>query len=265
MTGRPALVATDLDGTLLRSDGTVSDRTRAALARVEDAGALLVLVTGRPPRWMAPVARETGHHGIAICANGALRYDLARERVVGRDPFPPGSAAAVVAALRDAVPGLAFAVERPEGFAREPGYRSAVEVSEGVPVGAVEELLAEGETVKLLAKLDAGDPDELLLRARTAVGDLATLTRSSPSALLEISSAGVTKASALERLAQERGVGAGGVLAFGDMPNDLPMLTWAGTGVAVANAHPQVIAVADEVAPANDDDGVARVLERVFA
>src|SRR3712207_3885891 len=78
----PRLVASDLDGTLVRSDGTVSDRTRAALEAVEAAGSVLVLVTGRPPRWMHPVVEATGHRGIAVCANGALVYDLHTERVV---------------------------------------------------------------------------------------------------------------------------------------------------------------------------------------
>ena len=76
------LVATDLDGTLVRSDGTISDRTVAAVQAAERAGLAVVFVTGRPPRWMTEVARRTGHTGIAICANGALVYDLHTGRVV---------------------------------------------------------------------------------------------------------------------------------------------------------------------------------------
>jgi len=108
----PRLVATDLDGTLVRSDLTVSDRTRAALALVEQAGAALVLVTGRPPRWMAPVVAETGHRGLAVCANGALLYDLRTERVVHAHLLSADAVAEVVAALRRDLPGIAFAVEQ---------------------------------------------------------------------------------------------------------------------------------------------------------
>jgi len=262
----PALVASDLDGTLVRSDGRISARSRAALQRAEAAGALVVLVTGRPPRWMAPVARDTGHRGIAICANGALRYDLSSERVVGHSPFAPGSAAQVVAALRDALPDLAFAAEGAQRFAAEHTYRLEIVDDDREMTHRIEDLLQGHETVKLLARHpDGADPDDLLARARTAVGDLATLTHSSGDGLLEISATGVTKASALEELAAEHGVGADGVVAFGDMPNDLPMLSWAGHAVAMANAHPAVLAVADEVTATNDDDGVALVLERLFA
>src|SRR3954462_13860963 len=120
----PKVVATDLDGTLLHSDGTVSDRSRRALAAAEDSGALVVLVTGRPPRWMAPVVEQTGHRGIAVCANGALVYDLHTETVVQEHLLEPEIATEVVQALRDAMPGLAFAVERGlHGFAHEPAYR----------------------------------------------------------------------------------------------------------------------------------------------
>jgi hydroxymethylpyrimidine pyrophosphatase-like HAD family hydrolase len=74
----------------------------------------------------------------------------------------------------------------------------------------------------------------------------------------------VSKASALATLAEEHGIDAADAVAFGDMPNDLPMLAWAGLGIAVANAHPEVLAAADEVVASNDDDGVAETLARWF-
>jgi hydroxymethylpyrimidine pyrophosphatase-like HAD family hydrolase len=76
---------------------------------------------------------------------------------------------------------------------------------------------------------------------------------------------GVSKASTLEQLIDEEGLTASDVVAFGDMPNDVEMIAWAGHGVAVANAHPEVLAVADEVTGTNDADGVAEVLERLFS
>ena len=260
----PRLVATDLDGTIVRSDGTISARTRAALARVEESGAVLVLVTGRPPRWMPPIVEALGHRGVAICANGAIRYDLHTETVVQHASMSEQAALDVVAALRRDVPGIAFAAERHDsGFAHEPAYVPRWDSSDPKDIVPVEELVAAG-VVKLLARHSDLTADQLLAKAHTSVGHLGTLTHSSTDGLLEISATGVSKATGLASLAQEQGIAAEQVVAFGDMPNDLPMLLWAGLGVAVGNAHPDVLAAADEVTASNDDDGVARVVERWF-
>jgi len=264
----PRLVASDLDGTLVRSDLSVSDRTREVLARVERSGALFVMVTGRPPRWMAPVAQATGHRGLAVCANGALVYDLHTERVVRSSLIDAEAAAEVVAALRRDVPGIAFAVEKapadgaPGGFAREQVYVPRWDNGE-VAVEDVAAMVANG-AVKLLARQEQMGSDELLAAARACLGSAAELTHSSADGLLEISAAGISKASGLASLADEWEVDATDVVAFGDMPNDLPMLSWAGHAVGMANAHPEVLAAVDEVTSSNDDNGVAQVLERWF-
>ena len=259
----PRLVASDLDGTLVRSDQSISDRTRDVLARVEQAGALFVMVTGRPPRWMAQVAQDTGHHGLAVCANGALVYDLHTERVVRDFRIDGTTALTLVEQLRAQVPGIAFAVEKGlDGFGRESAYVPRWDNGE-VLVAPVEELVEPG-VVKLLARVEGTRSDDLLARAREVLGELAECTHSSGDGLVEISASGVSKASGLAVLADEWGVPAKDVIAFGDMPNDLPMLAWAGRSVAMGNAHPEVLAVADEVTASNDDDGVAQVLERFF-
>ena len=105
----PSLVATDLDGTIVRRDGTISARTVAAFARIEAAGARFVLVTGRPPAWMPDIAATFGHQGTAICANGALEYDMETDTVTPRHMIPPPVLAAAAAALRAAVPGIGIA------------------------------------------------------------------------------------------------------------------------------------------------------------
>ncbi|MCW2601344.1 MAG: HAD-superfamily hydrolase, subfamily [Frankiales bacterium] len=260
----PRLVGTDLDGTIVRSDGTISARTRAAIGAVEDAGATFVMVTGRPTRWMKVVAEQTGHHGIAVCANGALVYDLHAEQVMESFLLSAHVGRQVAAALRDKIPGIAFAVERLDlPFAHEPSYKPRWDSADPLTQGPVEELLS-ADVVKLLARHEELGSDDLLATAQAVVGDAATLTHSSGDGLLEISAAGISKATGLAMLAAERGVSAEDVVAFGDMPNDLPMLTWAGLGVAVANAHPSVLEAADEVTSSNDDDGVAEVLARWF-
>jgi Cof subfamily protein (haloacid dehalogenase superfamily) len=260
----PGVVATDLDGTIVRSDGSISARTRAALTGAEAANALVVLVTGRPPRWLQGIADATGHRGVSICANGALVYDLHSERVVASYPLSAEIAREVVATLRSAIPGIGFAVETvTDGFGHEPAYRPRWS-TDGAYVGDVDDLLS-GPLAKLLARHEQLDSDALLAAAREVVNaDVATMTHSSRDGLLEISAAGVSKATTLAAVCEQHGRYAEDVVAFGDMPNDLPMLAWAGYSVAVANAHPDVLAAVDEVTASNDDDGVAVVLERFF-
>ncbi|MDL4773593.1 MULTISPECIES: HAD family hydrolase [Thermomonosporaceae] len=261
----PRLIATDLDGTIVRSDGTISARTVAALAQVERAGALLVMVTGRPPRWMTEIAAAVDHRGIAICANGAVVYDLHTETVLRARMIEPDVIAEAVERLRAADPELRFAVEYPTGFVFEARYnlgRWDAGALGGRPVDG-ETLVSRGGT-KLLAFHPSADPDTLAERAEKAVGELVTVTHSSGRGLLEMSAQGVTKASALAEFCAERGIPASAVTAFGDMPNDLPMLTWAGTSYGVANAHPAVKAAVTHATARNDDDGVAQVLERLF-
>ncbi|MEU7001539.1 HAD family hydrolase [Nonomuraea sp. NPDC046570] len=246
----PRLVATDLDGTALHSDGTVSTRTAAAFARIEEAGATLVFVTGRPPRWMSDVAGAVRHRGLAICANGALLYDLRTEQIVESHLIDPEVLAEVVAQLRANVPELAFSVEYVGGFAHESDLGAA--------------MLTSRPCAKLLARHPRMDPDQFHACVHEVVGHLVTATHSSGTALVEMSAQGVTKATALATLAGRLRVEPFETIAFGDMPNDLPMLSWAGTSYAVANAHPAVLAAVDHVTAANDDDGVAQVIEERY-
>jgi Cof subfamily protein (haloacid dehalogenase superfamily) len=261
----PSVVATDLDGTIVRSDGTISARTRDALALAAGANATVVIVTGRPPRWMHDIAEQTGHRGLAVCANGALVYDLHRETILDAHPLGVDVARDLVQSLRTAIPGLGFAVETVDSeFGHEPGYRPRW-ATDGALVADMETLLSR-PLAKLLARHEGLDSDELLARARAVIDEAtATMTHSSRDGLLEISAAGISKATTLADVVAGTGHDATDVVAFGDMPNDLPMLAWAGHSVAVANAHPDVLDVVDEVTASNDDDGVAVVLERIYA
>jgi len=263
----PQLVACDLDGTVVRTDGTISPRTRDALAGVEDSGAALVFVTGRPPRWMHPVAEQTGHRGLAICANGALVYDLHQERVVESFLLDAATLREAIHTLREQIPGAAFAVEYETSFAHEQSYVLRWDVgSPSVEIVDVDRLM-DRPAAKLLMRHEGRDADDLLAVARDVVEDLVEVTHSTRSGpgLIEVSALGVSKASTLARLCEQLGVTAEGVLAFGDMPNDLPMLAWAGTAYAMANAHPDVLQAVDRHTASNDEDGVAAVLERVFS
>ncbi len=257
------LVATDLDGTIVRTDGTISARTVAALRLVEARGGTVVFVTGRPPRWMRPVAEQTGHTGLAICANGALVYDLHTEQVVERFELDVERAGEVLDLLREGLPGAAFACESVTDFAHEPAYVPRF-ADAGIRRAAVGELIRE-PVFKILIRHERADADAVLAEARQVVGDLVEITHSTRGeTLLEVSASGVSKASTLARMCSDRGIARDEVVAFGDMPNDLPMLAWAGTAYAVANAHPDVLAAVELRTASNDDDGVAQVLERLF-
>jgi Cof subfamily protein (haloacid dehalogenase superfamily) len=262
---RTRLVASDLDGTLLRPDETVSDRTRAALAAARVAGITVVLVSGRPPRSLGPIAERIGVGGTAICANGAVVWDLDSGTMVDHTPLAADLATRLVHDLRQAIPGALFAVELERGYGREAGWsdgRVLIPSPEALEADALE--LITGPVTKLLARHPTMAFAEVARRARAAVGDDAVVTWAGLR-LVEISAAGVTKASALERLCRRLGIAPSEVVAVGDMPNDLAMLDWAGTGVAVANAAQEVLDAADEVTAANTEDGVALVLERILA
>ncbi len=259
------LVATELDGTLLRDDKTISARTSAALRRVREAGLALVLVTGRPPRRLKIVAQELGVTGLAVCLNGAMVYDLAADMIVEHNTLATDLARQLVVALREAAPGVCFAVERGLVFGHEPAYTTISQIAEDeTPLSADAHALCTEAVTKLIVRHPELPLDDLLRISRVVAGEMAAVTHSG-APFVEISAAGITKASALAGLCDRLGITASEVIAFGDMPNDLPMLAWAGRSVAVANAHPEILAAVDEVTAANEDDGVAVVLERLLA
>lgn len=270
----PRLIATDLDGTLLRDDKSVSERTIAALAAAEDAGIEVFFVTGRPARWMDIVSDHVHGHGLAICGNGAAVVDLhggpGTHRFVKVRELARENALDAVRLLREAVPGTLYAIEQTYGFYQEPAYpKLHMEIPD--LLAPAEKLLAPDApgarepVLKILAYHPEQDPDAFLTLARLAVGDRADITRSSPSALLEISGPGVSKASTLALCCAERGISPEEVIAFGDMPNDVEMLSWAGQSYAMGNAHPDVMAAASGRTVANNEDGVAVVIERILA
>jgi len=256
------LVASDLDGTLLRSDDSVSERTRAALARTVEAGIKFVLASARSADWLAPEATRLGLGEIAICNNGALVYDIEGERVLIHRPLEPETASELVGSLRQAAPGVAFGCDRPSGFTAEPAYRPLHRQPDSIPRADLPALLAEPITKLVLQHPDL--PQAELHRLAVELGDGAIEACYSGAGLVEIAAAGVTKGSALAELCAKLGIDASETIAFGDMLNDIPMLEWAGRGVAVANAHAEVLAIADEITTSNDEDGVALVLEQVL-
>ena len=270
------LIATDIDGTIVPHGGTVSARTRDALLTSVDAGIEVVLVTGRPPRWMPPVVDATGLRTTAICANGAIVIDTTDYSVIDITTIPTETSLEMIELLRRAVPDVVFAAETPAVLRAGPGYeegRTGGRRAEGlaptdrsvVVTDSHEDMLAD-QVYKVVAVSNSATPDGLLAAARDTVGHLASVTRSSEGrALVELGPLGMSKATTLARHAASRGIEARDVIAFGDMPNDVEMLAWAGRGYAMTGAHPEAVAAASFTAPSAADDGVAQVLEQMLA
>lgn len=260
----PRLVATDLDGTLLDAGGRVTPRTREVLTALEDVGVPTVFVTGRPVRWMETLWAEVGDVGLAICSNGAVTYDVARHEVRDARPVPAATVLSIAERVRAVEPGARFAVERLDGMAHEPDFVVDPERFRPTAVGELRDLLDGPDVVKVLVRHAEADPETFWQAVEGACDGLATTTWSSTGALVEISDHGVTKATTLALLCADLGIAPHEVVAFGDMPNDVPLLAWAGRSYAMADAHPTARAVAGGVAGRHDEDGVAEVLAELF-
>ncbi|MBO1415342.1 HAD family hydrolase [Streptomyces sp. FH025] len=259
------LVATDLDGTLLTSTETVSERTRAALAAATGAGALHIIVTGRSAVWARPVFDEIGYTGIAVCGQGAQVYDAGAHKLLTSLTLDRRLAALAIEKIEGETGPLAIASNQ-DGLDGQvlagPGYELLI--GSDLPVVRVErgELLS-APVSKLYIQHPGLTDDALAEAARRAAGDLVGVVMAG-AGVVELLPLGLSKATGLAVAARRLGVRRTDTIAFGDMPNDVPMFGWAAHGVAMANAHEELLAVADDVTASNDEDGVALVLERLF-
>ncbi|MGI5410457.1 HAD family hydrolase [Streptomyces chartreusis] len=261
-----SLIATDLDGTLLRGDDTLSDRTLDALGRVVAAGAQHLVVTGRPAPRVRPLLDILGSTGLAVCGQGAQLYDAGADRLLWSVTLDRELAETALGKIEAEVGQVYAAVDQDgvDGLTLiEPGYLMPHPTLPAVRVRRRDDLWCEPISKVLLRHPTLSD-DELAATARAVVGSLATVTMSGPGTV-ELQPCGITKATGLALAAEHLGLGPRETIAFGDMPNDIPMFDWAARGVAMANAHPELKAVADEITASNEDDGIAVVLERLFA
>ncbi|MBB2994978.1 HAD family hydrolase [Paeniglutamicibacter cryotolerans] len=262
------MIASDLDGTIIRPDGTISPRTVAAFEAARASGIHIVFVTGRPFRWLAPVSAAFGHLGTVICSNGAVVYDLEAERLIEAKTLPAASLREVRDIVLEFEPGARFAAETTRGVHLERGFldpaeRSIVkEPEQGMPDVGV--LASEG-VVKFLAKSWRTTPDAFMEEVAPHISHLVSVTHSAPSiALLEMARRDVNKSVALAGYAAELGIGAAEIMAFGDMPNDVEMLGWVGHGYAMASGHRLAKEAARHLAGPLEDDGVALAIEQML-
>lgn len=245
------LVATDIDGTLIPRGRTTSSGNIAALERLRDLGALVVLVTGRAPAAVPAALRALPGVAFVICANGAVTIDTTG-RTVRQSPLTGADLRATIGALRKLPIRMSVAVERDGVLVRDTTYPDVTAGLRPTTIATDEELWAQ-PAVKLLIRVAPADTElvERVARSRT------NPTSSGLPGLVECSAPGVDKATGLAATVALTGRDLAGTIAFGDMPNDAPMLAWADTGVAMADAHPSLLAVADHIAPRADQDGFA--------
>ncbi|WP_097874000.1 HAD family hydrolase [Streptomyces sp. ms184] len=260
-----ALVATDLDGTLLRPDDTVSARSRAALGLAAASGARHLIVTGRSVPGIRALLADLAYTGLVVCGQGTQLYDADAGRLL-RSVALDREAADTALGKIEAEVGAVFAAVDQDGVDGvtliEAGYRMPNPTLPARRVGS-REALWERPVIKVLVRHPELGDDALAAVARGAVGDLATVTMAGPGTV-ELAPRGVDKGTGLAAAAELLGIGAKRTVAFGDMPNDLPMFAGSGLRVAMGNAHPELRAAADEVTLSNAENGVAVVLERLF-
>jgi Cof subfamily protein (haloacid dehalogenase superfamily) len=255
------LVATDLDGTLLRPDGTVSARTVRAVRAARDAGLHVIPITGRPPRVTWDIAKEAGLGPLGVCSNGGALVDISSMEVIEIQTIDGDVVEEIVHMLRRVFPGAVFAIEEMDTFTHEAGFMEAAWNWDDRTDQVGDIIDAVGPAcMKLIVRRPGWPARHLLSELNNQVVESVHIT-SSGLDWVEIGAPGISKAYATERACERLGVAAGEVVAIGDNHNDLAVLGWAGRTAAPANAIPEVLSIVQQVLPPNCEDGVAKLLE----
>ena len=263
---RPKLIGTDLDGTIVANYGFISERTKIAFTAANAAGIHIYFVTGRPIRWMAEI-KENFNFGLGICGNGAMLYDFLNEKILEQWLFSIEAQLETVKRLRAVIPPVTFAVEVNQQFHREKKYVPRWDIgADNVGVDQIEEVIT-APALKILARCQNSEfsSDEMLVLANKELTGIATVTHSnSTDSLLEISADGVSKGATLAKVASRHGLTADDCVTFGDNPNDFSMLTWSSRSWAMADGHPDLMKYAKFQTDPHQEDGVAKVVERLL-
>jgi len=263
---RPKLIATDLDGTIVPHMGPISDRTIAAFVKAHELGIEIFYITGRPPRWMVEI-REAFGFGNAICANGAILYDLMNDKVLEEWLMPVDIQIQIIDKLRNTLQGINFAIEYEDEFHREKNYTTRWDIGlDNIGVDLIEEKMVK-PAFKMLGRCGNNEftSDQMLEIAARELKGIANITHSNSSeSLIEISAFGVSKGETLAKMAERAGLTSADCVSFGDNPNDFSMLQWADRSWAMSDGHPDGPKYAKFVAQAHQHDGVAMVIEELL-
>lgn len=262
------LCVLDVDGTLLRSDHTVSNATREAVLLAERQGLTVLLASSRGPRAMLPVLTAWGAPAgtVFVGSQGGVIGQVAEDgrlQVLQRHSIPVRAAQDVVTAAQQIGVSISwYAGDRWLVAALDPHVVREAEITDATL--DVADLANEQDPPDKLMLIGTADQVPALARLGEQLPDGLDGRFSNPT-YFEITATGVDKAQAVRQFAQAQGLTADQVLAMGDGNNDIPMLTWAGVSIVPANAGAGARGVADAVAPSNDHDGVATILRAVVA
>jgi Cof subfamily protein (haloacid dehalogenase superfamily) len=257
------LVASDLDGTLLGLEDVVSERTRAAIRAVVDAGIHVVAATGRSQWTAAPLVEPADGLDLVVCSNGASLYHLREERSLASYPIADDVIDKVLVTLAEQLPGCVYGWETEDDLHYEAGFL-AYRPNLDRPASPDLEV---GDRPAPIRKLMVGHPEIQhyeLLDAVVPLTPRGAFATTSGAPFVEITGEGVDKAFGVRKVCERLGIDADEVIAIGDNHNDIAMVTWAGRGIAMGNAHPALLAVVDEQTESNVEDGVAHVLETLL-
>jgi Cof subfamily protein (haloacid dehalogenase superfamily) len=260
-------VISDVDGTLLRSDGTLSSVTVAAIERLHGRGIPLVIATARTPAGLVPLEPIAPYVAAVVCCNGAIGHDLSAGRMRWFDALDAEATRRIVAIIdREITDAGIGAYDGKEWLLDEAYIRYRLRLPNGPVRRAARAEIASSAACTIAVRHPLLTSAEIRRRLEQAgIGpDLATLSFAAAD-VLDITRPDTDKASGVRRTLRLLGISAQDTVAFGDAPNDLPLFALSGWGVAVANAHPQVLAAAAHIADSNDHDGVAKALDSIHA
>ena len=254
----PQLIAIDIDDTLTLHLGEMKPRVIDAIAAVRARGVEVVLATGRSFSTTTPVARDAGIDGYVVCSNGAILGDVSRDKIIEAVTFDAGP---VIKRLNELVPGAVFAVEDAHGVFYTTRMFSTGPLGLRIKEVSFEDLAKE-PVVRLVMRSNQHS-EEAFGEAAAQLGFHQVVYGVADVAWMDVGPHDVTKASMLQEVCSRKGMRADRVIAIGDNWNDVPMLEWAGLGVAMGSAVPQIQAKANLITLAEPGDGAAAVLEAV--
>jgi Cof subfamily protein (haloacid dehalogenase superfamily) len=255
------LIAVDLDGTLLGRGGQVSARTAESLLMAKNAGHSIVAVTGRSWRTCVERLQPAATIDYAVCSNGAYAYDIVAGEILWSHPIDPIACLEAMRNIRREFPNVGFAWESATGFSYEKAFLKQSDDPTALEHGGSGGVLGQSDLYKILIRVPHLSGQEFQQSIETLVSDVFEASTSG-APFLDATARGINKATGLAAAAQHFGFKSADVIAFGDNLNDIPMLNWAGTAVAMGNAHQEVLQIADAMTVSNLRDGVAVYLDK---
>jgi Cof subfamily protein (haloacid dehalogenase superfamily) len=257
------LIAADLDGTLIARDNRLSRPVRKAVQRALDAGIWVIAVTGRPWQWTLDIARAHRLLPAAVVSNGAALVDVETGEVQPTG-LADGTVRGLMERIRAKVPGVDFAVDGIGFMGAEPRFHDDTYLGDHHTHFGDLSKIVERDVIKLICRVEGMAAVDLAAEIDEDVTEGVAVPYHGAGEWVELLPEGVSKASGLALVCDRLGVHRHEVVAVGDAWNDIPMLEWAGVGVAMGDAAEHVRAAADRVAPSADDDGVAVLIEELL-